>query len=91
MIRHARRQPSLSLPISALPVAMIEPAFHALLMAPVGATLLLQTGTFPARITAVTMSAIAMRTDIEDGLTLRPCTFPMQQNSPIMNGLAHWL
>ncbi len=86
MIRHARGpcQP-LALPIVLLPVAVIEPAFQTLLMASVGATLLLTAGLPPALVAAVAMAAITVRADVEDGLTRLPATRSREQNSLIMN------
>jgi hypothetical protein len=59
MIRHVRRQP-LPPPIPALPVAVIESALGASLMASIGAALLLQAGLLCTLAAAIAMSAIAV-------------------------------
>ncbi|MGH7484758.1 MAG: hypothetical protein ACREMY_04010 [bacterium] len=74
-----------------MPVAVIEPAFRTLLMTTVGATPLLQAGLPPALVTAITVSAITMRADVKDGLTLQPTASSLEQNSRIMNCRAHGL
>lgn len=86
MIRHARRGRPLPLPIPALPVAVIEPAFRAALRAPVGATLLLEARLAPALVAAIAMSAITMRADGKKRLTLLPAARSLEQNRLRMKG-----
>jgi hypothetical protein len=57
-------------PVIALPVAMIEPSFGALLVAGVGAPSLVEAGTLTAWGAAVALSAIAVRADEEHCVTL---------------------
>jgi hypothetical protein len=57
-------------PVIALPVAMIEPSFGALLVAAVGAPSLVEAGTLTAWGAAVALSAIAVRADEEHCVTL---------------------
>jgi hypothetical protein len=56
--------------VIALPVAMIEPSFGALLVAAVGAPSLADSRMLTARGAAVALSAIAVRTDEEHCVTL---------------------
>lgn len=60
MIRHARAWDALSLPILALPVAVIEPPFRAALMALIGAPALLPPRRTAARGAAIPMPAVAV-------------------------------
>ena len=62
MIRHRRLCP---LSAGALPVAMIEPAFHALLVAAVGGTALAAAGLGAAIAAAIALSAVAVLADPE--------------------------
>ena len=66
MIRHRSLCP---LPAGALPVAMIEPAFGALLVAAVGAAALAAAGLGAAGEAAIALSAVAVFADPEDRLT----------------------
>jgi len=86
MIRHACLCQSLPLPIPALPVAVIEQAFGALLIALVGPAFLLEAGQSPALATAIAMATIAMRADVEDRLT--PARSPAQHR-PIIKHRRH--
>ena len=70
MIRHARWRLPAAAPVIALPVAMIEPSFGALLVAGVGAPSLVEAGTLTAWGAAVALSAIAVRADEEHCVTL---------------------
>lgn len=74
MIRHAGLCWSLAMPVGALPVTMIEPAFFASLMAPVGGALLFQPGLLPALLAAIAMPAITMRADVEDRVAVQLAT-----------------
>ena len=67
MTRHAGL--SAPFPVLPLPVAMIEPAFEALLMPAVGAAALLKPGLLAALQAAVAMSAITMLADQKQRLT----------------------
>ena len=79
MIRHAGRGRPLTAPVGSLPVAMIQPAFLAVLVPLVGASPLAGTGQLTARFAAVAMTAIAMRTDEKDGMTTLPDTGSLPQ------------
>src|SRR5258708_1109192 len=57
-------------PVIALPVAMIEPSFGALLVAAVGAPSLADSGMLTAWDAAVALSAVAVRSDEEHCMTL---------------------
>ena len=70
MIRHARWRLPAAAAVIALPVAMIEPSFGALLVAGVGAPSLVEAGTLTAWGAAVALSAIAVHADEEHGVTL---------------------
>jgi len=83
MIRHAGGCWPLPLSVSPLPVAVIEPAFVALLQTSIGVTLLLDAGLPPALLAAVAMAAVAMRADVKDRGTGRPTARSLEQN-PIM-------
>lgn len=49
---------------------MVEPAFHALLMAAVGLALLLTTALLPTPLTAIGVTPIATRANEEEGTTV---------------------
>ena len=70
MIRHARWRLPAAAPVIALPVAMIEPSFGALLVPAVGAPSLAGSGLLTAWGAAVALSAIAVRADEEHCVTL---------------------
>jgi hypothetical protein len=78
MIRHAHRFAVL-LPVLALTVAMIEPPFRAALMTLVGAPALLASCTPTARLAAITMSPVAMRTEKEGRQAIRAKTSSLHQ------------
>jgi hypothetical protein len=69
-----------STPILPLPVAMIEPAFRALLVACIGASPLLPAGLFAAGGAAIAMSTIAVGADEEHGVTPLAETDSLQEN-----------
>jgi hypothetical protein len=71
-------------PILALPVAVIEPAFHTALVPPVGTAPLMETGLLPAFRTAIAMPAITVRADKEDRVTVHPAACALQQLRFIM-------
>jgi hypothetical protein len=66
-------------PILSLPVAMIEPAFYTALVPPVGAAPLMETGLPAALRTAIAMSAVTVRADEEDRVTVLPAACALQQ------------
>lgn len=74
MIRHAGLHATLA--ILALTVAMIQPAFGALLMPAVGVAALLEPGLLAAIQAAIAVSAIAMLTDQEQRLATRAQPLP---------------
>jgi hypothetical protein len=76
MIRHAG---SLA-PVLALTVAVIEPTFRALLVAPVGAPPLLSAGLFAAGGAAIAMPTVAVGADEEYGVTLLAEAGSLQEN-----------
>jgi hypothetical protein len=80
LIRHA---PSLT--VLALPVAMIEPSFQALLVPPVGTPPLTPAGEFAALSAAITMPSITVRADEKRRLTLWPKANPLPQNCFLVN------
>ena len=79
LIRHAASK--LPATISALTVAMIQPALDALLMPPIGRPMLPETGLAAAFRTAITLTAIAARTDPEH----RPAARMMAKPKPEYN------
>jgi hypothetical protein len=89
LIRHARSRRSgvglLSLAVLALPVAMIEPSFRALLMPPIGTPPLPPARKFAARRAAITVSAITVRADEESYVTLLTQADSLPQNCFVMN------
>jgi hypothetical protein len=89
LIRHAKPRHTgfglLSLAVLALPVAMIEPSFRALLVPPVGTSPLMPAGELAALSAAITMSAIAVRTDKERRVTLCSEANPLPQNCFLVN------
>ena len=74
-----------STPILPLPVAVIEPAFRALLVACVGAPPLSPAGPFPATGAAIAMSAVAVGADEKHGLTLLAETDSLKENRFAVN------
>jgi hypothetical protein len=77
-IRHARLGPAL--PVLPLAVAMIEPAFRTLLVPEVGATPLTPAGLVATGGAAITLSAIATRTEKEDHMTFTTQANPLPGN-----------
>ena len=75
MIRHAPE----ARPVGPLPVAVIETALPALLVAPVGGPPLLAARFPPASVPAVLVAPVTMRTDPERQATVRPPANPAAQ------------
>jgi hypothetical protein len=84
LIRHAglRLPPP---PVFLLPVAMIEPPFRAVLVAPVGAPPLLKAGLPAAFGAAIAVPAIAVRAEEEGGVALPAQTHPLKENRFAVN------
>ena len=77
MIRHA---PQAALcPVDPLPVAVIEPAFRALLVPPVGVPPLLPPGFSPASLAAIPVAPVTMAADPEHHATAGPPANPLTQ------------
>ena len=76
MIRHAA---AAAFPVGPLPVAVIEPAFRALLVPPVGVPPLLPPGFSPASLAAVPVAPVAMTTNPEHRATAGPPANPLTQ------------
>ena len=76
MIRHA---PAAAFPVVPSPVAVIEPAFRALLVPPVGIPPLLPPGFSPASLAAVPVAPVAMTADPEHRATTGPPANPPAQ------------
>ena len=85
MIRHARLRLTQTAPVRLLPIAMIEPPFGTLLVAPVGVPPLLMAGLFAALGTAVAMAAVTVRADEENRLAALPKAKPLPQNRFAVN------
>ena len=73
------------LPVRTLPVAMIEPAFGALLVPLVGGTALLAPGFHPAIPAAIALPPIAVRTNPEQRLASLAATNSLPENDFAMN------
>ena len=73
------------LPVRTLPVAMIEPAFGALLVPLVGGTALLAPGLHAAIRAAIALPSITVRTDPEHPLAWRTATNSLPENDFAMN------
>ena len=84
MIRHRCGQPR-TLPISLLPIAMIESAFQAFLIATIREAMLVQASLAPAVVAAIAMSSITVRADVEDRPALQPTASSLEELNPIMN------
>src|SRR2546423_10488211 len=80
MIRHAGVSLMAPPPVIPLTVAVVEPAFRALLVAGVGAPSLLPAGVCAAPLAAIAMSAIAMGADKEHGVALLAGTDSLNEN-----------
>lgn len=85
MIRHANLPLKAPAPILALPVAVIEPPFRALLVACVGTAALFSAGLFAAGGAAIAMTAIAMGADEEHGMALLPETNSLKEHRFAVN------
>ena len=70
----------LPLAVLALPVAMIEPSFRALLVPPVGTPPLTPAAKLTALRAAIAVSAITVRADEKRRLALWPKANPLPQN-----------
>ena len=77
MIRHAPE--AAAFPVGPLPVAVIEPAFRALLVPPVGVPPLLPPGFSPAALAAVSVAPVTMTADPEHHATVGPPAKPLTQ------------
>jgi hypothetical protein len=73
------------LPVRTLPVAMIEPAFGALLVPLVGSTALLAPGFHAAIRAAIALPPIAVRTNPEQRLASLAATNPLPENDFAIN------
>ena len=85
MIRHTRLLLTAAAPVLTLAVTMIESPFATLLVAPVGAPPLLETGLFAAWGAAVAVSAVTMRADEEHPLATLTKAKSLPQNRFAMN------
>jgi hypothetical protein len=83
LIRHARLR--LAAPILALPVAMVEPAFRAALVAAVGAAPLLESCFGTASDAAIALSTITVLTDPEHRVASAATANPLTENYLAMN------
>jgi len=82
LIRHAGR---MTLPVGALPVAMIEPALRTLLVPAVRRAVLPEPGFGATSRAAVALPAVAVRTDPEHRLASLAATNPRPENHFSMN------
>lgn len=73
------------LPVRTLPVAMVEPAFGALLVSPVGGTALPAPGFHAAIRAAIALPPIAVRTNPEQRLAFLAATNSLPENDFAMN------
>jgi hypothetical protein len=83
LIRHARLR--LAAPILALPVAMVEPAFRATLVAAVGAAPLPESCFGTAGDAAIALSTITVLTDPEHRVASAATANPLTENYFAMN------
>jgi len=83
LIRHARLR--LAAAILALPVAMVEPAFRAALVAAVGAAPLLESCFGAAGDAAIALSTITVLTDPEHRVASAATANPLTENYFAMN------
>ena len=83
MIRHAGRRVALA--VGTLPVAMIEPAFRALLVPTVGGTALLAMGFRAARRAATALPVVAVCTNPEHRLASLAATNSLPENHLSVN------
>jgi len=95
LIRHASKTASFS--VELLPIAMIEPAFHTLLVTEIGLATLLASGFLTAIFAAVALPPITRSADVErcsastDALAENdfgghPVAFELDNGSPFMSG-----
>ena len=82
MIRHGGALQA-AIAVRTLAVTVIESAFHAALVALIGAAPLLAAGMGAALRAAVAMSAIAVLAEEEGSQALRAWTYPLQQNRAV--------
>lgn len=85
MIRHAGLCVPLPLSILTLSVAMVQPAFFALLMAFIGGSHLPEARLLAALFAAIAMAPITMRADEEDAVAMLAATRPLQEHSLAMS------
>ena len=78
MIRHAGPVAA-AFPVGPLPVAVIEPAFRALLVPPVGGPPLLPPGFSPASLAAIPVAPVTMTANPEHHATAGPPANPLTQ------------
>ena len=76
MIRHAA---AAAFPVGPLPVAVIEPAFRALLVSPVGGPPLAPSRFLSASVAAVLVAPVTMTADPEHHATVGPPAKPLTQ------------
>lgn len=67
------------LSIESLPVAVVKPAFGALLVTAIGLTPLLPPGLLPAPLATVSVTAVAMAADEKEGAALAGSTQPLDK------------
>jgi hypothetical protein len=84
LIRHARIG-LLSLAVLALPIAMIEPPFRALLVSPIGTPPLTPAGKLTALRAAIAVSAITVCADKENRMTQMLEAHPLPEHCFAMN------
>lgn len=87
LIRHAGWR--MALAVRTLPVAMIEPAFRALLVPAVGGTTLLAPGFATASPAAIALPSITVRTNPEHRLASLAATNSLPENHFSMNHPPH--
>jgi hypothetical protein len=80
MIRHASLLLTAPPPVIPLTIAVVEPAFHALLVASIGTPPLLPAGVCAAPFAAIAMSAIAVGADEKHGVALLTETDSLKEN-----------
>jgi len=83
LIRHARLRPTA--PILALPVAMVEPAFRAALVAAVGAAPLLESCFATAGDAAIALSTVTVLTNPEHRVASAATANPLTENDLAIN------
>jgi hypothetical protein len=78
LIRHAALR--LAIAVSPLPVAMIEPAFEASLMPPIGVAPLPESRAVTAGETAIALAAVAVQAEPEHGKASLHAANPLPEN-----------